>query len=145
MPELPEVETVRMGLEPALLGRRFARVVTRRPDLRFPFPDNFAKRLTGSRVVSLERRAKYVVAHLSSGEALIVHLGMTGRFHIQSDGSSAARLIGEYEYETASDDRHLHAVFDMEGGSRVSYSDPRRFGYMLLVPEAELQDHPLMR
>jgi len=146
MPELPEVETVRMGLEPVLLGGTFAHVVTRRADLRFPFPQNFAKRLTGARVLRLERRAKYLIAHLSTGEALLMHLGMTGRFHVQAAGESAPHLLGDYEYETTTDpNKHTHAVFDMRGGARVTYADPRRFGYMLLVAEAELAGHALMR
>src|SRR5688572_10139105 len=82
MPELPEVETVRRGLEPALVGRVLTRVEQRRPDLRFPFPEHFAERLVGQRVERLKRRAKYLRAHLSGGEVLIMHLGMTGRFTV---------------------------------------------------------------
>lgn len=146
MPELPEVETVRMGLEPVLLGGTFAHVATKRADLRFPFPQNFAKRLTGARVLRLERRAKYLIAHLSTGEALLMHLGMTGRFHVRAPGEGAPHLLGDYEYETTTDpNKHTHAVFDMRSGARVTYADPRRFGYMLLVPEAELPEHALMR
>lgn len=145
MPELPEVETVRMGLEPVLVGDTFRRVTTRRADLRFPFPENFARRLTGARVVGLERRAKYLLARLSTGEALLMHLGMTGRFHVQAPGEKTAHLIGDYEYETGTADKHMHAVFDMQGGGRITYADPRRFGYMLLVPEAELATHALLR
>jgi len=145
MPELPEVETVRRGLEPVLAGQTFLRVKTNRADLRFPFPDSFAKRLKGARVLDLERRAKYLIAHLSTGEALVMHLGMTGRFHVQARGEAEPHLLGDYESETADDGRHLHAVFDMESGARVTYADPRRFGYMLLIPEAELGAHALMR
>lgn len=145
MPELPEVETVRLGLEPVLLGGTFAEVTTRRADLRFPFPENFTRRLSGARVDRLERRAKYLIAHLSTGEALVMHLGMTGRFHVQGRGAAKPLLLGEYELSVAASDKHMHAVFDMADGGRVSYFDPRRFGYMLLIPEAELQAHPLMR
>ncbi len=151
MPELPEVETVRMGLEPALVGRKIVRVTLNRADLRFPFPDRFVKRLTGARVSSLARRAKYLVAHLSTGEALVMHLGMTGRFHVQARGDNRPHLLGDYEYETGNppetggDGKHAHAVFEIEGGGRVIYSDPRRFGYMLLIPEAELAEHPAIR
>jgi formamidopyrimidine-DNA glycosylase len=145
MPELPEVETVRMGLEPVLLGGTFAKVSTRRADLRFPFPENFARRLSGARVERLVRRAKYLVAHLSTGEALVMHLGMTGRFHVQAAAALKPLLLGEYELSVAAGDKHLHAVFEMAGGGRVTYFDPRRFGYMLLIPDAELQTHPLMR
>jgi formamidopyrimidine-DNA glycosylase len=145
MPELPEVETVRRGLAPSLVGRAFHRVTTRRADLRFPFPEQFAQRLTGASVASLERRAKYLIAHLSTGEALVMHLGMTGRFHVQASGEHEAHLLGDYETDVSADPKHMHAVFDMAGGSRVTYSDPRRFGYMLLIPEAELAEHALMR
>ncbi len=145
MPELPEVETVRMGLEPAFVGRAFARVSTNRADLRFPFPDRFVQRLTGARVVGLERRAKYLIAHLSTGEALLMHLGMTGRFHVQAAGEATAHLLGDYEYDTSTDTKHTHAIFEMCGGGRVTYSDPRRFGYMLLIPEAELAQHAMVR
>jgi len=145
MPELPEVETVRLGLAPVLTGKTFARVTTRRADLRFPFPENFARRLTGARVDSLERRAKYLIAHLSTDEALLMHLGMTGRFHVQAPGEAAPHLLGDYEQDVDAGPKHMHAVFDMQGGGRVTYADPRRFGYMLLVPEAELAQHAMMR
>lgn len=146
MPELPEVETVRIGLEPALTGRVIERVILNRADLRFPFPDRFVKRLTGARVSSLVRRAKYLVAHLSTGEALVMHLGMTGRFHVQARGDNRPHLLGDYEYDTdtGGDGKHAHAVFEMQGGGRVIYSDPRRFGYMLLIPETEFAAHPAL-
>jgi formamidopyrimidine-DNA glycosylase len=144
MPELPEVETVKRGLTPVLVGHRFRHVTTRRPDLRFPFPPRFSERLAGARVDTLERRAKYLIAHLSTGEALIMHLGMTGRFHVQAKGEREPHLLGEYDTTVMADDKHLHAIFDMSGGARVTYADPRRFGYMVLVPEAELASHPLM-
>lgn len=145
MPELPEVETVRMGLEPVLLGATFARVKTNRPDLRFPFPEDFVQRLVGARVVALERRAKYLIARLSTGDALLMHLGMTGRFQVQAAGARASSVLGDYVYDVPVDDKHMHAVFELRGGGRVTYSDPRRFGYMLLVPEAELDGHAMMR
>jgi formamidopyrimidine-DNA glycosylase len=84
MPELPEVETVRRGLAPVLTGARFKRVEPRRPDLRFPFPRRFAARLEGDVVVTLARRAKYLLAHLASGEVLVMHLGMSGRFTVRA-------------------------------------------------------------
>jgi len=144
MPELPEVETVRMGLDPVLTGRTFERVTTKRADLRFPFPDRFAARLTGASVTRLERRAKYLIAHLSTDEALLMHLGMTGRFHVQAAGDAQPHLLGDYEYDTDAGPKHMHAVFEMRGGGRVTYSDPRRFGYMLLIPESGLAEHPMM-
>jgi len=145
MPELPEVETVKRGLTPALVGHRFKHVATRRPDLRFPFPPKFAERLTGARVDTLERRGKYLIAHLSSGEALLMHLGMTGRFLVKTRGEAEPHVLGEYDTTVATDETHLHAVFEMTGGARVTYADPRRFGYMVLVAEDELGRHPLMR
>ena len=91
MPELPEVETVRAGLEPVLRGRRFVRVEQRRKDLRFPLPDRFAERLTGRRVERLDRRAKYILVHLDGGEVLAMHLGMTGRFSVKLPASPERR------------------------------------------------------
>lgn len=145
MPELPEVETVRRGLAPALEGQAFRRVDIRRPDLRFPFPERFAERLTGASVIRLDRRAKYLVARLSTGEALVMHLGMTGRFHVQAAGEASARLMGDYAYGAAAEPRHMHALFQLADGAEVAYFDPRRFGYMLLIPESIFDDHPMMR
>lgn len=147
MPELPEVETVRRGLEPVLTGRRFHRVEQRRPDLRFPFPERFSTRLEGETVHTLTRRAKYLLAHLSSGEVLVMHLGMSGRFTIASPRGNGAGtpgvVLGEYIYETASNAKHDHVRFEMEGGGAVTYNDPRRFGYMLLLPGETLEQHAL--
>ena len=145
MPELPEVETVRRGLHCALVGQSFRRVDVRRPDLRFPFPERFAERLTGARVISLDRRAKYLIARLSTCEALLMHLGMTGRFHVKHAGEANARPMSDYAYGTAAQERHLHALFALGDGAEVAYFDPRRFGYMLLIPDAELDAHPMMR
>ncbi len=141
MPELPEVETVRRGLAPALVGRRIARLDVRRPDLRFPFPENFAERVSGKTVNALERRAKYLIAALSSGDDLVMHLGMTGRFTIVT--GNEANVPGQYVYESRSDPRHDHVEMHIAGGSRVIYNDPRRFGFMLLIPAAERENHPL--
>ena len=91
MPELPEVETVRRGLEPILVGNAFARVEQRRPDLRFPLPKRFGERLSGRKIEALDRRAKYLLGRLDDGEVLVMHLGMTGRFSIDQNG--AARHI----------------------------------------------------
>jgi formamidopyrimidine-DNA glycosylase len=151
MPELPEVETVRLGLEPVLRGRRFVRVDQRRPGLRFPLPERFAERLTGRTVERLERRAKYILVHLDGGEVLAVHLGMTGRFTVQlpqsapsprtSRGEGTHVQLGEYTYEHGHDAKHDHLVFTMSDGAVVTYNDARRFGYMTLVPSVELNDH----
>lgn len=137
MPELPEVETVRRGLEPAMVGARFAKVVQNRPDLRFPFPDRFAERLTGKTVTSLGRRAKYLLADLSSGEVLVMHLGMSGRFLVTKDG--ATREPGSFYHEPGRESPHDHVVFTLSNGTMVTYNDTRRFGFMDLVPRAEIE------
>jgi formamidopyrimidine-DNA glycosylase len=147
MPELPEVETVMRGLEKVLGGRRIASVRITRPDLRLPFPAGFAARLAGRKVERFERRAKYILAHLDRGEALLLHLGMSGRFTILNGSGRALRLGEFYEEGAPAEDgrgRHDHVVFDIEGGMRVVYTDPRRFGIMDLIAEAELAAHPLL-
>ncbi|MGC5778892.1 bifunctional DNA-formamidopyrimidine glycosylase/DNA-(apurinic or apyrimidinic site) lyase [Methylobacterium sp. NFXW15] len=138
MPELPEVETVRRGLEPAMVGARFSRVTLRRPDLRFPFPARFAARLEGRSVTALARRAKYLTANLDSGETLIMHLGMSGRFDVaMPDGSNLSP--GDFYLEGAQGvPKHDHVVMAMSSGATVTYNDARRFGFMDLVPTAEL-------
>src|SRR5438128_1021718 len=155
MPELPEVETVRLGLEPVLRGRRFVHVEQRRPDLRFPLPERFAERLTGRTVQRLDRRAKYILVHLDKGEVLAVHLGMTGRFSVELSLSPSSRRssrrgegtgtkrgqLGEFAHEHGHDAKHDHLVFTMSGGAVVTYNDARRFGYMTLVREIDLNDH----
>jgi formamidopyrimidine-DNA glycosylase len=142
MPELPEVETVRHGLEPVLAGAKIDRVEQRRADLRFAFPERFVERLTGQRIVNLGRRAKYLQARLSGGDVLVMHLGMSGRFTIAPLGEKSA-LLGEFTYDTGADPKHDHVVLHMGNGARVTYNDPRRFGFMLLIPEAEIEVHPL--
>jgi formamidopyrimidine-DNA glycosylase len=137
MPELPEVETVRRGLEPAMVGARLAKVEQRRPDLRFPFPERFAERLEGQVVTALGRRAKYLLADLSSGEVLVMHLGMSGRFLVKQDG--AIRAPGEFHYEHGGESAHDHVVFALSNGATVTYNDARRFGFMDLVPRAGIE------
>jgi formamidopyrimidine-DNA glycosylase len=139
MPELPEVETVRRGLEPVLAGARLKRVIANRADLRFPLPANFAERLEGARIDSLARRAKYLLAALDTGETLAMHLGMSGRFTIVE----AARQPGDFYYSTPPDPIHTHVVFETEAGGRVEYNDPRRFGYMDLIPTKDLASYKL--
>ena len=141
MPELPEVETVRAGLEPLLRGRRFQRVEQRRKDLRFPLPDRFVERLTGAKVLSVDRRAKYLVLPLDSGEVLAMHLGMTGRFTVSAPGGANGRVLGDYTYEHGGDATHDHVVFTMSGGAVVTYNDARRFGYMTLIAADELNQN----
>ena len=141
MPELPEVETVRRGLAPALVGRRIARARTKRADLRFPFPDRFAARLKGRRVDALERRAKYLVARLDDGNVWITHLGMTGRWSI----IGAKQQPGDFYYSEPPDPTHTHVVIEIEDGARLEFNDPRRFGYMDLIAESEFDAHPYFK
>lgn len=147
MPELPEVETVMRGLKPVLEGRRIDRVSLRREGLRFPFPQHFAERLEGRRVESLARRAKYILATLDSGEVLLIHLGMTGRFTVLSP--KGAQNLGEFYFETGAGEAgagpHDHVELTLDGGTRVIYTDPRRFGVMDLFPEAETAGHKLLK
>lgn len=132
MPELPEVETVRRGLAPAMEGATFDKVEQRRPDLRFPFPDNFVRRIRGKKLVNLRRRAKYLCGHLSSNEVLIMHLGMSGRFTI-SNPHAEAEGLADFAHDSGNDPAHDHVVFRMSNGVTVTYNDPRRFGFMDLV------------
>ncbi len=146
MPELPEVETVKRGLEPVLRGRRIVRAELRRLDLRFPFPAQFAERLAGARFVQLSRRAKYILAELDNGLSLIVHLGMTGRFTTFS--ATGTDNLGAFYFEVAADAKadgpHDHVVLHLEDGLRLVYSDPRRFGMMDLVETALLEQHKVL-
>ena len=132
MPELPEVETVKRGLAPVLEGRRIVQVVVLRPDLRFPFPDEFGQRLTGSVVVCVERRAKYLLISFDNGATMISHLGMSGRFRI-------------YEKEQPVLQKHDHVIFRTDQGVEVRYNDPRRFGFMDIANAGALITHPMMK
>lgn len=143
MPELPEVETVRLGLVPAMEGARFVKVEARRPDLRWPFPKDFVKRLEGKSVTGLGRRAKYLLVDLSSGEVLIMHLGMSGSFRVAKNGEEI--MPGEFEHERSKAATHDHVVFHMSSGATVTFNDPRRFGFMKLVPRAQFDQEPLLR
>jgi formamidopyrimidine-DNA glycosylase len=140
MPELPEVETVRRGLAPAMEGQRFAKVEVRRGDLRWPLPKDFAKRLEGQTVEGLGRRAKYLTADLSSGEVLLMHLGMSGSFRVGKDAKP-----GVYYHERSKSTAHDHVVFHMSNGETVTFNDPRRFGSMKLVARTKLDTEPLLR
>jgi formamidopyrimidine-DNA glycosylase len=140
MPELPEVETVRRGLEPALADAVLERVQANRPDLRFPLPDGFVQRLTGARVLDLTRRAKYLLAALDRGDTLVMHLGMTGRFEVT--GADRQERPGVFHYAAPADPKHAHVVFDTDRGCRITYYDPRRFGFMDLIPTDQVASHP---
>lgn len=135
MPELPEVQTVRDGLAPVMEGFVFDRVTLNRPDLRFPFAQGFAERLTGARIDSLTRRAKFLQAELSTGETLLMHLGMSGRFTI--DSPNHRQQPGDFSLAQNTAPKHDHVVFEMNSGARVTYNDPRRFGFMELFGAGE--------
>ncbi|MCA3564712.1 MAG: bifunctional DNA-formamidopyrimidine glycosylase/DNA-(apurinic or apyrimidinic site) lyase [Methylocystis sp.] len=143
MPELPEVETVRRGLQPVMEGRRILSATANRADLRFPFPERFAVRLAGRTIISMGRRAKYLMADLDDGEVLVMHLGMTGRFLIEQSG--AIQAPGEFAQTIHRLPLHDHVVFEMEGGARITYNDVRRFGFMDLIPRTAIATHPLTK
>lgn len=142
MPELPEVETVRRGLQPVMESARFVRVEQRRPDLRFPFPRNFPERLEGASVTGLGRRAKYLLADLSSGEVLLMHLGMSGSFRVLH--GTDAETPGEFLHARSKLAAHDHVVFHMSNGGVVTFNDPRRFGFMKLIARTELDRDPMI-
>ena len=139
MPELPEVEAVRLTLQPVMEGAFFTRVVIRRPDLRVRFPRQFVSRLEGRTVRTLGRRGKYLLAELSSGDVLIMHLGMSGSFRVESDGAMPGRFR-----ERGPVAAHDHVVFRMSAGATITFNDPRRFGSMQLVARTDLPRHPTL-
>jgi formamidopyrimidine-DNA glycosylase len=138
MPELPEVETVRRGLLPVMEGQVIARAQVNRPDLRWPFPPRMAERLTGAQVTGLRRRSKYILADLSSGETLLIHLGMSGRMLI------SGAQVGQFYQQHPAPQKHDHVVLHMANGARVTFNDARRFGAMDLMETATAEAHPLL-
>lgn len=138
MPELPEVETVRRGLLPVMEGHTIASAQVNRPDLRFPLPENMAARLTGATVMMLRRRSKYILADLSTGETLLIHLGMSGRILI------SGQIIGQYHHAHPAPQKHDHVLFDMANGTRITFNDARRFGAMDLMQTSGAESHPLL-
>ncbi len=138
MPELPEVETVRRGLEPVMTGQVIAVADVRRPDLRWPLPDGMAGRLAGTTVLRLRRRSKYILADLSSDETLLIHLGMSGRMLVSD------RALGAFHHDHPAPLKHDHVVLTMQSGARVTFNDARRFGAMDLVATAAAESHPLL-
>ncbi|MBL8562746.1 MAG: bifunctional DNA-formamidopyrimidine glycosylase/DNA-(apurinic or apyrimidinic site) lyase [Gemmobacter sp.] len=138
MPELPEVETVRRGLLPVMEGQVIAQAQVNRPDLRWPFPPGMAERLTGAQVQALRRRSKYILADLSTGETLLIHLGMSGRMLI------SGAQVGAFHHDHPAPAKHDHVVLDMGNGARVTFNDARRFGAMDLLPTATAEAHPLL-
>ncbi len=146
MPELPEVETVRRGLQPMLEGATIECLELRRGGLRFPFSRRFAARLKGHRITALRRRAKYLLAELDDGTILLMHLGMSGSFRIETEGGKDARPVADdaVYYKRGKLEAHDHVVFHLKGGTRVVYNDPRRFGFMLLIPPEDFDAHPML-
>ncbi len=142
MPELPEVETVRRGLSPVMEGARILAADIRRPDLRWPFPEGMADRLTGARVQRLRRRSKYILADLDSGETLLIHLGMSGRMLIALNDTRLP--VAEFFHALPVPAKHDHVVLDMDSGARITFNDTRRFGAMDLMETATADSHPLL-
>ena len=143
MPELPEVETVRRGLQPAMEGAKIVKAEARRKDLRFPFQKDFIARLEGQTVTGLGRRAKYLMADLTSGDVLLMHLGMSGSFRVIA--SEASKTPGQFHHPRSEDRAHDHVVFHMSSGASVVFNDPRRFGYMKVIARRALEQEPLLK
>lgn len=143
MPELPEVETVRRGLIPELEGKRIVKAIQNRPDLRWPLPERFAARLTGRLIERIGRRGKYLLLELDSNETLIVHLGMSGRFLLET-GKMRKNGADFHHATDESNRKHDHVVLNIEGGTRAVFNDARRFGAMDLCTTAEIDAHKLL-
>jgi formamidopyrimidine-DNA glycosylase len=143
MPELPEVETVRRGLQPAMEGARIVKAEVRRKDLRFPFQKDFVARLEGQTVTGLGRRAKYLMADLASGDVLLMHLGMSGSFRVLDHEDK--NTPGKFHHSRGEDRTHDHVMFKMSSGAAIIFNDPRRFGYMKVIARKGLEDEPLLR
>ena len=143
MPELPEVETVRRGLQPVMEGAKIVAAEARRGDLRFPFQPDFAKRLQGQTVRGLGRRAKYLLADLSSGDVLLMHLGMSGSFRVINQDDE--ETPGEFHYPRGKDSVHDHVVFHMSSGADIVFNDPRRFGFMKIIGRGEIEREPHLK
>jgi len=143
MPELPEVETVRRGLQPVMEGAKIIKAETRRKDLRFPFQKDFVARLEGQTVTGLGRRAKYLMADLESGDVLLMHLGMSGSFRVV-EGQSLV-TPGQFHHPRHEDRAHDHVMFQMSSGAAVVFNDPRRFGYMKIIARKALDEEPLLK
>ena len=139
MPELPEVETIMRGISPFLEGATIKKIKLNRTDLRWPFPENFASRLKEAKVLNLKRRSKYILVDLSTGETLLIHLGMSGKFLVS--GSK----IGKYFYESSKVSNHNHVIFELNDGTIITYNDPRRFGVMDLAETEDLKNHKFLK
>ena len=143
MPELPEVETVRRGLQPVMEGAKILTAEARRADLRFPFQPDFVARLQGQTVTGLGRRAKYLMADLASGDVLLMHLGMSGSFRVIK--AEEKKTPGEFHHPRGKDSVHDHVLFKMSSGADIVFNDPRRFGYMKVIARNALDQEPLLR
>jgi formamidopyrimidine-DNA glycosylase len=143
MPELPEVETVRRGLQPAMENAKIVKAEVRRKDLRFASQKDFVHRLEGQTVTGLGRRAKYLMADLGSGDVLVMHLGMSGSFRVVADGNG--KIPGQFHHPRAEDRAHDHVLFHMSSGALIVFNDPRRFGYMKIVAREAIEDEPLLK
>jgi formamidopyrimidine-DNA glycosylase len=146
MPELPEVETVRRGLQPVMEGSRFDKIEIRRGDLRWPLPKDFAARLQGQTITGIGRRAKYLLVDLSSNDVLLMHLGMSGSFNVFGGKTPHAKgeSPGNYYHERSQHIAHDHVVFHMSSDAVVTFNDPRRFGSMKIVRRDQLDAEPLL-
>ena len=144
MPELPEVETVRRGLEPAMVGKKIRHADIRRPDLRWPFPKNMSERLIGATVLRLRRRSKYILCDLNTSETLLIHLGMSGRITILPRSNAKTDILGNFHHLHPAPAKHDHVVLDMADGTRISFNDARRFGAMDLITTNVLDNHKLI-
>jgi len=143
MPELPEVETVKRGLVPAMEGARFSRVILNRLNLRFPFPDDFAKRLENCKITQVGRRAKYLTLFVDSDDVLIMHLGMSGSFHVEELIDGKDLVANQYHHRNRIA-AHDHVIFHLQNNQKqfqVIYNDPRRFGFMDLISRNQLASH----
>src|ERR1700742_1593148 len=143
MPELPEVETVRRGLQPVMEGAKIISAEARRKDLRFPFQKDFVARLEGQTVTGLGRRAKYLMADLGSGDVLLMHLGLSGSFRIQKN--ERAKTPGEFHHPRGKNGAHDHVVFHMSSGAAIIFNGPRRFAYMKIIARNARDEEPLLR
>ena len=138
MPELPEVETIMRGISPFLEGATIKKIKLNRGDLRWPFPENFANRIKEAKVLNLKRRSKYILIDLSTGETLLIHLGMSGKILVSNS------KIGNFFYESSKLVNHDHVIFELNDGTIITYNDPRRFGAMDLAKTDDLNNHKFL-
>jgi formamidopyrimidine-DNA glycosylase len=143
MPELPEVETVRRGLEPFLVGQIIGEVKRSASRLRYPLPSGFSTLLQGRKVKAIGRRAKYLLLDLEGDLVLLSHLGMSGSFRIEAD--NIHEVPGQFVYGRSKSELHDHVSFTLLGGVRIIYNDPRRFGFMDIVKKERLDENRFLK